>query len=255
MDEQESGDRRDLARYEAAYLGSRFEAVQARYRKLMLVELLRRVQPLRVLEVGCGADTLAAHWSGAETFVIVEPGQGFAAGARAQTAGQAGVRVVEAGLEDAAEQLRGQAFDLVLLSGLLHEVSDVQGLLATTLGLCGPETLVHVNVPNARSLHRLLALEMGLIRDLTETSALQKALQQPRIFTAESLDQCVTEAGFQVVEQGSYFIKPFTHAQMQSLIDSGFLTQPMLDGLFGLARHLPGAGSEIFLNARPKAPV
>lgn len=255
MNEQERGGQRDLGKYEATYLTSGFEAVQARYRKTMLIELLKRLQPRRVLEVGCGADTLATHWSGAETFVIVEPSEGFAAGARAQTADQAGVRVVEATLEEAAPQLRGEAFDLVLLSGLLHEVSDARGLLATTRGLCGSQTFVHVNVPNARSLHRLLALEMGLIRDLTEASALQKALQQPRIFTAESLEQCVAQAGFEVVEQGSYFIKPFTHAQMQSLIESGFLTQPLLDGLFGLGRHLPGLGSEIYLNARARDPA
>lgn len=243
---------RDLARYEAAYRASRFEETQAAYRKRMLLELLERVRPARVLEVGCGVDTLAAHWRGADRFVIVEPGEGFAATAREQTTGQAGVSVIEATMEAAAGRLAGESFDLVLLSGLLHEVSDVPSLLAATRAVCGPHTLVHANVPNARSLHRLLALEMGLIRDVTETSPLQAQLQQPRVFTAETLSEALQAAGFEVVDQGSYFIKPFTHGQMQQLVEQGFLTPEILDGLYGLARHLPGVGSEIFANARLK---
>ena len=53
-----------------------------------------------------------------------------------------------------------------------------------------------------------------------------------------------------MIGQGSYFIKPFAHAQMQQLQDIGMLDERMLDGLMGLEKHLPGLGSEIYLNLR-----
>lgn len=240
---------RDIAAYERAYAESGFEAVQAKYRKRMLLELLERLRPKRVLEVGCGLDTLANHWRTAERFVIVEPGAGFAEQARRDVAGRAGVLVIEDTLEGAAATLP-RDFDLVLVSGLLHELTDPGAVLDAVRALCGPNTLVHANVPNARSLHRLLALEMGLIAELTERSDLQKSLQQPRTFDLGSLAALAEAHGFTVAEQGSYFIKPFTHGQMLKLQADGLVTDAMLDGFYGLARHLPDMGSEIFVNLR-----
>jgi hypothetical protein len=60
----------------------------------------------------------------------------------------------------------------------------------------------------------------------------------------------VSQSGFQVVEQGSFFIKPFTHAQMASLQAAGLMTDLMLDGLYKLSKHFPDNGSEIFMNVK-----
>jgi hypothetical protein len=121
-------------------------------------------------------------------------------------------------------------------------------LLEATKRVCAASTTVHVSVPNAQSFHRLLAVEMGLIGTPTELSTTQQTLQQHRTFTQESLGDLVRASGFKVLEQGSYFLKPFTHGQMQELRDSGFLTPAMLEGLWGMTRHMPGLGSEIFVN-------
>ena len=121
--------------------------------------------------------------------------------------------------------------------------------------MCSPATRVHVNVPNARSLHRLLALEMGLIEDVHQLSYNQLCLQQPRTFDIDSLSALCTKNGFEVTEQGSYFIKPYTHRQMAQLQDIGLLDERMLDGLYSLARHLPDMGSEIFVHLRRAAPA
>jgi hypothetical protein len=235
------------ADYEQAYDAHTFETVQAEFRKRMLLELFRRLRPRTVLEVGCGLDTFANHWRDAERFVVVEPRAGFAATARSHTAGRPDVQVVEAMLEDAADGLV-PGFDLIVLSGLLNEIADCRPLLNAVAGLCGPATTVHVNVPNARSLHRLLAVRMGLIASVSEMSDAQKAFQQPWIFTMESLVALVESCGFRVRESGSYFVKPFTHAQMQALLDGGFLTPQMLEGFWNLAQDLPQNGSEIFAN-------
>ncbi len=239
---------RDIEDYQRAYEASDFEPVQARMRKRMLLELLARWRPARVLEVGCGNDALFRHHDAFERFCVVEPGQAFAAMAREQAGSDARIRVVQAFMEDAAEQLADERFDCILLSGLLHEVPDCHRFLAAVAALCGPATRVHVNVPNARSLHRLLALEMGLIGGLHELSANQRSLQQPRTFDIDSLSALCSDNGFKVTESGSYFVKPFTHRQMAQLQGIGLMDERMLDGLYGLERHLPGLGSEIYVN-------
>ncbi|WP_295645190.1 methyltransferase domain-containing protein [uncultured Methylibium sp.] len=245
---------RDIDDYQRAYAASDFEPTQALMRKRMLLELLARWQPRRLLEVGCGSDPLFAHYRDFDRFCVVEPGAGFAQQATATADGDARVHVVQAFMEDAAGVLAAERFDCILLSGLLHEVPDCQPLLAAVASLCGPDTRVHVNVPNARSLHRLLALEMGLITELHELSANQRSLQQPRTFDLDILGELCRRCGFEVQESGSYFVKPFTHRQMAQLQGVGLLDERMLSGLYGLERHVPGLGSEIFVNLRCTAP-
>lgn len=241
---------RSIVDYERAYLASDFEPVQARMRKSMLLELLGQRRPRRILEVGCGAEALFGRWPHFDRFVVVEPGPGFAARARRDAGSDPRILVIEEFIEAAGASLEGEEFDIVLVSGLLHEVPDPAAVLRALRGLCRPHTLLHVNVPNARSLHRLLALEMGLIRDLHEVSERQRLLHQPRTFDLDTLRALCMRCGYAEIGSGSYFVKPFSHAQMASLQEAGLIDDRMLQGLYRIERHLPGLGSEIFINLR-----
>jgi len=128
-------------------------------------------------------------------------------------------------------------------------VDDPQALLAAVRRMCSSNTVVHVNVPNARSLHRLLAVAMGLIDRPEAHSQTQAAMQQRGIYDLQTLEVELSAAGFAVRERGSLFVKPFTHGQMQQLVDQRFMTPAMLDGLGRLADTLPELGSEIWVNA------
>lgn len=241
----------EIEAYQSAYTASNFEVIQAQYRKRLLLELLETHQPKRILEVGCGWDTIANSWQGFEHLCIVEPGSEFANKAKQDTAHNNKVKVIQHFLEDATEILRDD-YDLILLSSLLHEVPDAEALMLSAKALCSAHTLVHVNVPNAKSMHRLLALEMGLIDTLYAPSELQKTFKQPRIFDLQSLKTLADLTGFEVVSEGSFFMKPFTHAQMHSLAQTGFANQAMLDGLWALTKHFPENGSEIYINLKRK---
>ena len=237
-----------ISEYEIAYSESGFEVIQARYRKKMLLSLLQKTIPKNLLEVGCGWDSIANHWQEFDHCTIIEPGKQFAEQARLALVGIPGITVIEQFLEDVSPILSKKKFDLILLSGLLHEVPDPLRVLEEVKVYCHAKTIVHVNVPNATSMHRLLAVEMEIMSDIYQPSALQQQLKQPRIFDINQLVSLSKEAGFQVVETGSYFVKPFTHKQMIDLMNQGILTTLMLDGFWGLSKYFPDAGSEIFAN-------
>lgn len=239
---------RDIEAYTKAYQASDFEPVQARMRKRLLLDVLKRLKPRRILEIGCGTDALFRHSAEFDRFVIVEPGASFAAKARRDAAGDQRIVVVEGLIEDSTGPLLDERFEFIVVSGLLHEVPDPAAVLQCLRPLCSSGTVVHVNVPNANSLHRLLALEMGLIGCASEISNRQRALQQQRTFCLADLISLCEQAGFRTTEHGSYFIKPFTHSQMAELQTIGMLDARMLDGLFRLERHLPGLGSEIYVH-------
>lgn len=241
---------RDIESYSREYHELPFEATQLAFRRRLVLEQVTAHAPASLLEIGCGLRPLFEELPPVGHVTVVEPSAEFAANARTLASGRPGVEVVEGFLEGVDHPLREGGFDFIVLSSLLHEVANPQALLQAVRRHCHAGSVVHVNVPNAYSLHRLLAVEMGLIEDPFERSATQLRMQQHSTFDLDSLRALMAAEGFEVQDSGSYFIKPFTHAQMQTLCDSGFLTPAHLEGLYGLARRLPGVGSEIYVNAR-----
>lgn len=243
---------RDLSAYAEQYARLPFEATQVEYRRRVVLELLARTAATRVLEVGCGLEPLHPFVDSFEAWTIVEPAPAFARIATESALADDRITVVVQTIEEAASDgtLQRGAFDVVLLSSLLHEVPSPISVLQGVHALCGPETLMHVNVPNAHSLHRELAVAMGIIADVHEQSAQQRMLDQTRIFDSVQLSALIQSTGFTIVDQGGYLVKPFTHAQMQTLVTSGTIDRSLLDGLFVLGKKFPFLASEIFVNAR-----
>ena len=240
---------RDMSDYTAQYRALPFEAIQIKYRRALVLRQVQQYAPKRLLEIGCGDLPLFTDLPDDIEITVLEPAPEFAANARQLSEGRSCVNVVQCFVENYAPEKID--FDMIILSCLLHEVNDPAAMLASVSSLCGPMTLLHVNVPNAVSLHRLLAAAMGLISDPGAQSDTQRMMQQrAATYDAANLQEVLAQAGFTVAEHGSLFVKPFTHKQMQRLVDEGFMTTIMLDGLDKLVNSLPEFGSELWANAR-----
>jgi SAM-dependent methyltransferase len=230
-----------------------FETAMVSARQRLILELLERTRPKVVLEIGCGIDLLAARMEKARVpvaqWIIVEPAERFFDAARSLKMGATRLDVIRGFFEDSVEAVRAcctQAPDLVVCSGLLGEIEQPEALLRAARSLLGPSGVLHVNVANAYSLHRRLARSMGIIESEHQLTERNRRFAQYRVYDRGSLAALAQNAGFRVVEQGGYFIKPFTHAQMQSL--GGLISPEMLDGLWTLGRELPELASEIYVN-------
>lgn len=241
---------RDLDRYaeeyQRGYQG--FERVLVGYRRRKVLERLETWPHRSILEAGCALEPLFLHATGWERFCVAEPTHAFAASARRRAL--PGVRIEEVPLEALTS---AEPFELVVLSSLLHEVEDPRPLLQAARELCAPGGVVHVNVPNARSLHNLLGVEMGVIPDPFARSELARSLQRTRTFDLTSLGALANDAGFEVVASGSYLLKPFTHAQMTRLLDEKIVSAQVLDALYSITgKAFQDAGAEIFVDLRPR---
>lgn len=247
---------RDIRAYEAAYASTYdFESVQVRFRREAVLASLLSRRPRRVVEIGCGMEPLLPHYLAAsgdaiDWWVVVEPAPMFAEAARNAGRQSARMVVVEDFFGEAvAEQVvrdHGHA-DFVICSGLLHEVADPMGLLHAIRKVMADDAFVHVNVPNAASLHRRLARAMGLIQDLETLSDRNLELQQHRVYSLATLQRDLQAAGLLPIEDGGILLKPFTHAQMAAMVEA--LGSDILPGLAVLGRELPELSSEIFVNA------
>ena len=240
---------RNMADYEADYHTLPFEHIQTKFRRAHVLGEISRKSPKHLLEIGCGTLPLFTDLAANIAVTVIEPVAEFAANAHKLAQSRKNTFIVHGFVEDF--QTKTHDFDMIVLSCLLHEVPNPAILLAAVRSLCRIDTVLHINVPNARSLHRLLATAMGLIPEPgTQSNTQLKMQQRATTYEAESLRSELVQAGFTVTEQGSLFVKPFAHAQMQQLVDQGFITLSMLEGFDKLVHWLPDLGSEIWVNVQ-----
>jgi 2-polyprenyl-3-methyl-5-hydroxy-6-metoxy-1,4-benzoquinol methylase len=204
---------RDLKNYQEQYQALPFEDTQVIYRKKNILESVVKFQPSTLLEIGCGNAPFFNEYQNFEQFVVVEPCELFYENAKQVSSNDSRIAVYKGTVQDQIEQLQTYQYDFILLSSLLHEVADYRDLLMAVKKLCHPRTVIHIKVPNAKSFHRLLALEMGLVDSIYQKSETQNTMQQSHTFDLEQLAVIIDEMDFEVLNQGSFFIKPFTHAQ------------------------------------------
>ncbi|MCC6209309.1 MAG: methyltransferase domain-containing protein [Gammaproteobacteria bacterium] len=245
---------RDIERYTEDYLAHYgFEQVLVEYRRRVVLDQLSAVRPAVVLEIGCGLELLYSHYlrhaAPVGHWVVIEPAPAFCASAR--QAALPGMTVVEGFLEQSVPAVIAalpRPPDRVICSGVLQEVPSSAAMLKAIHATMDGRSLLHVNVANAASLHRRLALAMNLIPALDTMSERNVLLQQHRVYDFPSLITDMESAGFSVEERGGYLVKPFTHRQMEAIAPA--LGDAVLDGLFELGRREPELACEIFVNAR-----
>jgi hypothetical protein len=88
-------------------------------------------------------------------------------------------------------------------------------------------------VPNAESLHRRLAVQMGLHENLDDLSPRDRLVGHQRVYSMDGLRADAESAGLTVVAELGSFVKVVHNALMESW------PTPILDGLNAIADVLP----------------
>ena len=241
---------RDINKYETEYLSTDFEqSYQVPFRRKKVLESISKYNPKSILEVGCGMQTLALYVPQYEKFTIVEPGTVFLNKAKQDLSNDARITYVQGFLEDKIDILKSQQSDMIIVSSLLHEVEFPLKLLNSVKELCHNNTVIHINVPNELSLHRILAYESGLIEKPSNKSERNIALQQNNIFNLNTLENIITQSGnISICDKGSYFLKPFTHKQMERCLEYNIIDEKILEGFYNIVKYFSEYGSEIYID-------
>ena len=239
---------RDIVKYSEDYRTLPFESIQLTYRRKLVLARIDKYNPSSILEVGCGTNPLFVD-AISRSHTIIEPSLEFYSQAKHLAVGM-DVELINGYLE--LHDFKGKKFDMVIAGSVLHEIENAAQFIAAIRNVCHATSVLHMNVPNAFSIHRILAKEMEIISDVFAQSNNQENMQQSStVYDMVSLIKDIVNAGFYIKDKGSIFIKPFTHKQMQELIDIGFISESMLDGFDRLVHYLPDFGSEIWVEASP----
>lgn len=124
-------------------------------------------------------------------------------------------------------------FDLIIASHVLEHVSEPSVLISKLADLLASRGLLLVVVPNADSLHRQLAVEIGVQEKKSDLSARDRLVGHLRVYDLPWLRREFAHSGLTIVEERGFFVKPFSNAQLM-----GFSTE-IIQGLIRLGDHVP----------------
>ncbi|HEY7933611.1 MAG TPA: class I SAM-dependent methyltransferase [Solirubrobacteraceae bacterium] len=188
VDIEELGQRRSIARTVEA-IGDAKRVLEMGYGTgLVTGELLARGVPIEVLE---GSPKLCAI-------------------ARERHR-SSGLVVHEALFEQFAA---AQPYDAVLAMHIAEHVDDPVGLFETVREWLAPGGAIIVVVPNAQSLHRRLAVRMGLQQRLDDLSPRDQLVGHQRVYDLSGLRADLAVAGFVTREEFGYQLKTVPNSMM-----------------------------------------
>jgi SAM-dependent methyltransferase len=107
-----------------------------------------------------------------------------------------------------------EPYDAVLALHIAEHVDDPISLLRTVRGWVRPGGAIIVIVPNAESLHRRLAVRMGLQSRLDDLSPRDHLVGHQRVYDLAGLRADLASAGFEAEEEFGYQLKTVPNAMM-----------------------------------------
>jgi 2-polyprenyl-3-methyl-5-hydroxy-6-metoxy-1,4-benzoquinol methylase len=136
-------------------------------------------------------------------------------------------------------------FDNIVLGHVLEHVDDPVQILKRVREWLMPNGRVFAAVPNARSIHRQLAVVMGLLQKEDELNEADRHHGHRRVYNPESFRQDFLRAGLKIEIFGGYWLKPVSNRQLEET-----WTPEMIEAAMAVGERYPDIAAEIYVVAR-----
>lgn len=139
-----------------------------------------------------------------------------------------------------------EKFDAIEMGFVLEHVNDPKAMVLQYSGFLARGGTLFIAVPNAKSLHRRIGHEAGVLDNLYRLSSEDLQLGHQRYFDCRSLCQLVLDAGLKIVKLEGILLKPLTTSQLKSLS----LPPAVVEGLLKVGADYPDISNAILVEAR-----
>jgi len=186
----------------------------------------------RVLEMGYGTGLVTGELLARGVPIEVLEGSPKLCAVARERHGASGLTIHEALFEEFAPP---EPYDAVLAMHIAEHVDEPVGLFAMVREWLAPGGAIVVVVPNAESLHRRLAVRMGLQQRLDDLSPRDHLVGHQRVYDLLGLRADLASAGFAVEEEFGYQLKTVPNSMMADWPES------LLAALVDISGEIPPA--------------
>jgi trans-aconitate methyltransferase len=212
----------------ATYDPSDVRTFDHRFKRLQAGALVPRLLGRHILELGCATGQLTSLLiSHSDRYDVVEGSAGNIEVARERVPD---ANFVHALWESFASHER---YSDVLLVNALEHATDPVGLLVRARSWLADAGRIHAMVPNGLSLHRLVGVELGHLRDPISLSDGDIAQGHFRNYTVDTLTADIRSAGLRIVHWEGIFLKLLSNVQMMDW------SPELTDAMAAVGRRFP----------------
>jgi len=244
-------DKKKLEQIHKVYFEKNVRGVNERYHYCLRELLIPRKKGRSALEVGCGAGdwtrVLADLYQRVD---VVDASASLLKGVLRQCKNPGKITIHDCMIEDFSPEGLGR-WQHIYITFLLEHVKNPVAILRKLAGLLEENGSIFIAVPNAESLHRVLAYRMGLIKSITELSENDKKVGHRRVYTLGSLKKQITMAGLKIKKEIPVGLKVVNLSKMEKW-DSGLIDALCLSGDLA-PRHCAYIGIVASLKTRKSA--
>jgi SAM-dependent methyltransferase len=230
-----------------------FERILEEFRQKKSIEILNKLiknEVANILEIGPGYNALSTEIFPGSKKTMLEPSTILYAHNVSKFESDATTTILQMDINTFSESVPTEKFDLVILSGVLHEMLNPREELSTIHSCLKRNGILFIVTPNNQSIHRLLGVFLGILENTSALTSTEIMMQQHSNYSPDSLQGLLKELDFIIDLATTSFLKPHTHKQMQTWVDDGFLTEAKLGSLYELSELFEPYNSEIFILAR-----
>jgi len=125
-------------------------------------------------------------------------------------------------------------YDTIILDHVLEHVKEPNIILKKINTLLSLKGVFIVGVPNADSIHRLVAVEMGILKKKNELNFRDKILGHRRVYNPSTLKKVLNKNKFKIKNFEGILFKPFSNNQIEK-----FLNKNAINGFYKLSKKFP----------------
>jgi 2-polyprenyl-3-methyl-5-hydroxy-6-metoxy-1,4-benzoquinol methylase len=135
-----------------------------------------------------------------------------------------------------------EKYDNIVMAHILEHVEDPVAVLRRATEWLAPSGRIHIIVPNANSIHRLVGVKMGMLEAPTDLNEDDVRIGHRRVYTSEALLADIDASGVRVVERTGIFFKPISNSQIEQQ-----WSQEMIEGFYELGKDFPDLATELLV--------
>ena len=138
-------------------------------------------------------------------------------------------------------------FDLIIMGHVLEHVEDPIGILSLFSKYLSKDGIIWAAVPNAMSIHRQVAVKMGLLESVYSLNEADLMHGHRRVLDMKLLNDMFESSGLIVTNSGGYWLKPLSNAQIEASWND-----EMILAFAKMGMIYPEIAGEIYLTAKQR---
>ena len=136
------------------------------------------------------------------------------------------------------------SYDTIIMEHILEHVDKPKEIINKAKNWLKKEGVIIAGVPNAKSIHRLAAVKMGLLKTEHHLNARDISQGHKRVYDLKSFENEFLACDLNIVHKGGVFIKPLSFNQIEKN-----WTADMIDGFYKLGYDFPEITADLVIVA------